>query len=153
MTAKKPDWDVLREAARLLGCATHAAYMCTLRGDVPVGSSKNFEPAIGKMIMEISSFYWSCAVPFERDYDPINSIGVWEREEQEPVFTPEQWAEGGGEDEPIPTERVIYIRTLDGREFRWVNANFIRVPDTTGFKAITGPANFQFKKEFLDKVS
>lgn len=138
------DWKALREAARLIGCAAHAAYMCTLRGDIPAGSSKNFEPQVGRMAMEVSSFYhaFDPAGP-TRGYDPLNAIGVLERIEWEPMASPEKWNDGvedKSEWETPPNEKVHYLRTLDGREFRWVNSMLILVPDTPQFKAINSYA-------------
>ena len=136
----KPDWNELREAVRLIGCATHAAYMCTLRGDIPAGSSDNFKPQVGRLVMECSSFYYAFQQHgFERGYDPLNCIGTLERIASEPLKTPEEWNEGiedKSEWEVPPDESVHYLRTLDGREYRWTNCMFILVPDTPNFKAI-----------------
>lgn len=60
----------------------------------------------------------------------LDGLGYLLRETWEPVvfsdpdFVWDEKAEG----KPHPTERCYYIRTLDGREFRWTNASFISAP-------------------------
>jgi hypothetical protein len=50
----------------------------------------------------------------------IDAVGYLRRVVWEPIA---EW-----DDEPRPTEKVFYIRTLDGREYRWTNADFISAP-------------------------
>lgn len=127
----------LREAARLICCAADAAYMATLRGDVPAGSSENFKPVIGHYVMETGTFGMSASEKMPHLGDPLNNVGMLESITQEPVFTQEQWDEGGdGPDVPIPTETVYNLRLLDGRKFSWRNASMIRVPDSRNFKVM-----------------
>lgn len=42
----------------------------------------------------------------------------------DPDFVWDEAVEG----KPEPTEKCVYIKTLDGREFRWTNASFISCP-------------------------
>lgn len=56
----------------------------------------------------------------------LDSVGFLERIEFEPMSI-DGWDED--EDGPPPLERATYIRTLDGRSFRWVNATFLSFPD------------------------
>ncbi len=129
----------LQEAARLACYSAYAAYMATLRGDVPAWSHKNFEPVVGQPVVEISTMGMWGADPAK--YKPehahlanvLNCIGTLERIAAEPVWTEAEW-KAEGETGPIPTQKVWYIRTLDGREFRWENATFIRVPNTRNFR-------------------
>jgi hypothetical protein len=54
-------------------------------------------------------------------------------------MTPEKWNEGVEDKadwETPSNECVYYLRTLDGREFRWTNSKLILVPDTPQFKAM-----------------
>lgn len=120
----------LRQAARLACFSAYAAYAATLRGDVPVGSYKNFDPVVGHPVVEYAMSRLS-------SMDVLDCIGVLERNLREPRFSQEEWNENGdGPERPIPDEEVWYIRTLDGREVRWTNALFIRVPDSADFRAM-----------------
>lgn len=119
----------LEEAARLVCCSAYAAYMATLRGDVPAGSHKNFDAVVGRTVFEWAMFRMGGRI--------LDCIGVLERMEREPICTPEQWAaDGEDQNEPIPTEMAWHIRTLDGREVRWTNALFILVPDSPEFRVM-----------------
>ena len=134
----------LQQAARLACYSAYAAYMATLRGDVPAGSHKNFEPVVGMPVVEISTIgMWDNLDRYKLDpsrehlRDVLNCIGTLERTANEPLYTPEQWTEmGESEDDPISSQKAWYIRTLDGREFRWENATFIRVPNTHDFRVM-----------------
>ncbi len=68
----------------------------------------------GDWVLEISAGRWR---------DPENALGRLLRLTWEPVRPAEPEL---GETE-APLERIFYIETLDGREFRWHNAHFIRV--------------------------
>lgn len=139
--------EQLRQAAKLLGHSAYAAYMTTLRGDVPAGSSKNFEPCVGQWVMETSAWGMFCAPDAKERYakehshvlDPLNFIGVLGRIVAEPSMSAEQWNEGVEDKndwEPVPTEKVYYIKTLDGRDFNWRNCRFIRIPDSHNFRVM-----------------
>lgn len=117
--------EVLTTVVRLLGHAAHAAYSLAL--STPVGS-KNFNtPKVGDVVMEITTYYWLFDNPPRARHangTPLDAIGVLEEDVREPIKG--EWDEE--DDGPRPTERIFYIRTFDGRRFRWENADVIRVP-------------------------
>lgn len=79
-------------------------------------------PKPGHLVMETSTIYMP-----ERDE---SRFGRLLRKTREPCYSSDEWrAQGGKDEEPIPTESVWYIELPDGREYRWVNADFIRVLD------------------------
>jgi len=85
--------------------------------------------------MEVSTWGMRKSAEHPHIGDPLNCVGMLERVTHEPVFTQEEWNDGGdGPDAPIPTETVYHLRTLDGRQFSWRNARMIRVPDTADFR-------------------
>lgn len=98
----------------------HAARSLTLRGD---GCKRAFEwfqqtPQPGDLVFE------SGAAHRAHRLDPgraLLAVGTLVRIAREPY--PGDWG-----DEPAPLERVYYILGLDGREHRWTNAEFLRVP-------------------------
>ncbi len=60
----------------------------------------------------------------------LDAVGYFLRSAEEPfnISYPEfEWDEKV-EGKPMPKETVYYIRTLDGREFRWHNADFMSAP-------------------------
>jgi hypothetical protein len=133
----------LQEAARLACYSAYAAYTATLRGDVPAGSHKNFDPVVGEPVVEVSTISmwddperYAVREEFAHLRDVLNCIGTLERIAWEPCHTPEEWEELKTEGEEVPKQKAWYIRTLDGREFRWENANFIRVPNTRDFRVM-----------------
>lgn len=112
----------------LLCLTAYKAYLLSL---VPHSQSakvfSDFSKACtpGALVMEVSTIY-------VRANDPIR-IGHLERVTEEPFYTPEQWAELGEKDEPVPLERVWYIKALvSGDTKRWTNADFIRVIGSIG---------------------
>lgn len=56
--------------------------------------------------------------------------------EGDPEFAWDDAVEG----KPHPTEKCVYIRTLDGREFRWTNASFVSAPTEWPMRGI--PSRF-----------
>ena len=74
-------------------------------------------PQPGDWVYEQSSAYMF-PPDFPR-FPAVNKVGVFLRETQEPV---DPWTEP---DEPAPMEKCIYIRLLDGREYRWTNARVV----------------------------
>jgi hypothetical protein len=94
-------------------------------------------PRVGDLVLEVSTIYWEERVG--------TRLGRLERTVREPVFTPEEWAEGGGGTDPIPTEDIWYLTLADGREYRWHNATFIAVPtaiDRHDVEFVSDPAAF-----------
>lgn len=126
--------EQLEHAARLVCSSAYAAYMSTLRGDVPAGSNKNFEAVVGRTVFECMMWRMGKA-------NILDCVGVLERMEREPICAEEQWRDpvngyGAYPHDPVPTEQVWYIRTLDGREVRWTNALFVLVPDSADFRVM-----------------
>jgi len=113
------------EVLSLLCISAYNHYLSTLVGNpaptVRAALDKMSHPQPGDWVIETSTI-WDRA----RDRD---RFGRLLRTAAEPMWTPEQWAEGGGGADPIPLERIFYIRTADGREYRWRNASFIAIPD------------------------
>lgn len=103
--------------ARLIRNASHAAYTLAL-GSARTGVYKKFtDPQPGDFVWESSTAY----IP-ARDW---HAVGRLLRIVQEPMQM--EWNEA--EDGPRPMERVWYIELLDGRESRWTNCEFLKVPD------------------------
>jgi hypothetical protein len=108
----------------LLCISAYNHYLATLVGNptpsVKRAGDRMTSPRVRDWVIETSTIY-------DRARDK-NRIGRLLRVENEPICTAEQWAERGGGIEPVPRERVTYLRTVDGREYRWTNASFIAVP-------------------------
>lgn len=119
--------EELEKLARLIAIGTYNAYSHTLVG---YGAPRIFELSdrlqdiqIGDLIVEITT----CLMPLR---PALDAVGVLLRITQEPVDFGDPdfvWNEEE-EGRPHPTEKCTYIRTLDGREFRWTNASFVSVP-------------------------
>lgn len=136
--------ETLRLAVHLLGCATYTAYIMTLRGDVPFGMSPRFEFEIGDYVMETSTVYYffesldgACEGFKEKvrrmkaeGRSALDCIGRLKAVELTDVFTAEDW---GDPTRPIPQKKIYVLETLDGREFRWENCSFIKVPNSAQF--------------------
>lgn len=110
---------------RLLEVTAYNHYLACLVGNPAPRVAAMYQhltsPQVGDMVLETSTIYDESRVGMR--------FGRLVRVASEPMYTPEEWADGGsGPDEPIPHERVWYIELADGREFRWVNASFIAVP-------------------------
>lgn len=109
--------------AYMLLMAAHTARCLTLHGDsyTPAFNWFQQEPAPGDLVFETGTAH--------RVYrgDPgraLLAVGTLIRTAWEPF--PGDWS-----DEPkVPLERIYYIRGLDGREHRWTNAQFQRVPNS-----------------------
>ena len=85
----------------------------------------------GDLVVEISTVHLGKMRGDDRQWEDrdVRGIGYLLRIAQEPVCTSEEWNEGNEEPEPVPTLTATYLRLLDGREMRWTNAAFVRVPD------------------------
>lgn len=125
---------------RLVGINGYMAYSNTLVGNPAPAISAQYQrtthPFPGDLVLETSTFrHWAS----KENGEPGPALGVLLREVDEPVLSEDEYAalhEAGNyydhKDETyadIPKERVIYVRPLDGSvpEFRWHNADFIRV--------------------------
>ncbi len=78
-------------------------------------------PEPGDLVYERSSSFM--LPPQFPDYPALNKVGHLISIAREPL---PNWVEYD-EDDPNPGERVIYIRTLDGRTYRWTNADVVAI--------------------------
>lgn len=123
---KKTDMEKLAMSIRRFA---YAAYTATLVGKAP-DCTINFnrrmrEPLVGDLVIEISTVYRS------RGTTDLDAVGYLEETTREKVvFTgdPDFVWDADVEGQSHPTEPVTYIRTLDGRRFRWTNASFVALP-------------------------
>lgn len=116
----------LETMAGLIRDAAHAAWSGTLIGTAPRSTMALFErmmaPVVGDWVFERSTVGIQ-----KRDLD---AVGLLEEIAWEPVNFgegAEPWDEAE-QGRPHPTERVWYIRTLDGYRYRWTNADMLAVP-------------------------
>ena len=118
----------LEEIATAFRRLAYNAYYATLVGN-PAKITEDFgnrmkDPMPGDFVIEISTIYRS------KGTGDIDAIGILEEQVREKIqwddsdFVWDEEAEG----QPHPTELITYIRTLDGRRFRWSNASFIALP-------------------------
>lgn len=88
------------------------------------------EPKIDDLVLETSSTP-RIIRGFQTDWHkPEHCLGYFVRKTYEPVPDWNEIEQG----EPAPKELVWYIRAFDGRELRWVNANFITIVPAEGWK-------------------
>lgn len=83
------------------------------------------KPNVGDLVMETTTFRM-------KSRDPREGIGRLVKIAREPFYTRESAKESGYEEgEEIPEETVYYIKLCfdDNREYRWSNANFIKVKE------------------------
>lgn len=117
----------LETLATTLRRAIYNAYLATLVG-TPAETTRRYyerakEPKVGDLVTESTTVY---GMRHENATD-LDGVGILEEVAREkvdfgdPEFVWDEQAEG----RPHPTEKVFYIRTLDGRRFRWVNASFV----------------------------
>ncbi len=117
------------EKAKVVSLLKGAAYQ-TWRATLCAGPQSIRElfeelrnPKPGDLVMETTTHGM-------KKRDPLEGIGRLVSVMQEPMYTQEAWKEAGyDEGEPIPTERIWIIELIfdDGRQFRWRNAQFIKV--------------------------
>lgn len=121
--ACKSHIKALEIAATALRRATYNAHGLALAGSSPnAGRILEFMRTMkpGNMVIETTTV-WG----MRKGMSDLDGIGILIREAVEPVRELVWDIETDG---PLPEERVYYIKTLDGREFRWTNASFIAVP-------------------------
>lgn len=64
-----------------------------------------------------------------RGRSSLDAVGILEEIARERVeFSDPDFVWDETEDGPHPTETIYYIRTMDGRRFRWSNATIIAAP-------------------------
>lgn len=114
------------QVVRMLRWTAHHAYGFTLISGPP--KTKQWfdrlkDPRVGDLVYETTTIHQP-----QHDMDGIGYLlrVEWEKVAwpNDPEFVWDEEAEG----EPHPTEKVWYLRTLDGREARWTNAHMIVVP-------------------------
>lgn len=124
----------LEKLARGIAIMAYNAHGAVLVGDAPqcVHDLRNRlkDIQVGDLVVETTT----CNMDGRRGkkyYRPaLDAVGYLLRITWEPVvwgdpdFVWDEKVEG----EPHPTEKCTYIRTLDGREFRWTNASFVSAP-------------------------
>jgi hypothetical protein len=97
------------------------AWNAVLIGNAPPVTQRYYEATkkleVGSLVVEISTQF--------RD-NHLDAVGFLEKITKEPVFSDEDESWDTDVDGPEPLETCYYIRTLDGRLFRWHNAKFIR---------------------------
>lgn len=118
--------DDLGALATMLRRSIYNAYRATLIGTPPLVTiryqDRSRSPVVGDLVIEASTVYRS------RGTTDLDSVGILEEDCREKVIfsgDPEFVWDEEVEGEPHPTERVFYIRTLDGRRFRWTNATMV----------------------------
>jgi PAS domain-containing protein len=115
----------LSEIAAAMRIAAYNAYACTLIGTPPgivvKAGDRIKNPQRGDWVIETSSIW--------RGQPHIDGIGILDAVEMEPVDfnDPDFVWDEASEGRPHPTERVYYLRTMDGRRFRWTNASIVAV--------------------------
>ena len=120
------DVDYLLE---LIAINAYTAYRNTLIGNPPPAIKRYSErirnPEPGDLVLEITN-------PGARAVDRIGrlkSVGM-ENPPPEEVSKADYDVAEWGRPYPPYEERIWRIETLDGREFRWWNANFIVIPES-----------------------
>jgi len=105
--------------------AVYTAWSNTLIGTDAKSVRDTFDrmknPVVGDWVIEASTIYGGR----NHDSSDLDGVGILEQMDQERVDM--EWDEA--EDGPHPTEQIAYIRTLDGRLFRWSNASILAFPD------------------------
>lgn len=113
--------------ATLMRRSIYNAYCATLIG-TPVLVTKRYSerarsPQVGDLVIESSTVF---GMRHDNASD-LDGIGILEEIAREKVVwgDPDFVWDEDIEGQPHPTERIYYIRTFDGRRFRWENATMI----------------------------
>jgi hypothetical protein len=126
MTALNPkDFDLYR----LIAINAYTAYRNTVVGNPAPAIAEQYarttNPQPGDLVLEVSTIWKQSRYALEAPRAQYPELGFLLRVEMEPF--PRE--EGETEPDDGAREKVWYIQPLDGSvpEYRWVNANFIRV--------------------------
>lgn len=117
----------LKQLATLMRRAIYSAFDATLINNAPPVTRNFFErtrnPKVGDLVIETTTVYGMR----HANATDLDGIGILEEIAWEPVIfgDPDFVWDEKVEGEPHPTEKCFYIRTFDGRRFRWTNANII----------------------------
>lgn len=120
----------LEEIATVMRRSIYNAYSNTLIGNAPQRVTDAYDrmtnPKIGDWVIEASTVYGFRHNPSS----PLDGVGILENVAHEKVDfgDPEFVWDEKEEGRPHPTEKVHYIRTMDGRLFRWTNAMIVAAP-------------------------
>lgn len=121
--------DSVQRLVRLLELSAYKIWDAVLTGNQCQKVREIYEdmqkPQPGDLVIETSTLWGAKMRGTNGKLEPrgIHGIGYLLRITREPTWTPEAWVKECGEeykDEPIPTEKVIYIQLFDGREMRLV---------------------------------
>lgn len=122
----------LEELARVIGLSAYNAEGAALVGDpAPVTEAfykRTQDVRIGDWVVERTTIAMSVS---NTHYRPaLDAVGrlIKITEEKVAFDDPDFVWDEKEEGRPHPTEKCVYIRTLDGREFRWTNASFLSIP-------------------------
>lgn len=123
--------DQLELLARQIVTTVYNSYASTLVGHGPPCvfdlNNRLRDIQVGDLVVETSTALMD-GRNGEKYYRPaLDALGHLIKITWEPVVwsDPEFVWDEEIEGKPHPTEKCVYIRTLDGREFRWTNASFI----------------------------
>jgi hypothetical protein len=137
------DWSDIGRLLRLIAINAYVAYSNTIVGspapEVEAVGKRMTDLQPGDLVIERSTLWKWAKHADEAPCDQYPAIGVLLRIANDPVCTQAELDEmhtngdyfvriGETLDE-IPRERVYYIKPLDGTvpEYRWTNADFIRI--------------------------
>lgn len=117
----------LASIARLIGTSVYNAH-----GAVLVGNPARVTEALYERMKDVRIGDWvveqtTILMPNRSALDAVGRL-IKITQEKVDFGDPNFVWDGAEEGRPHPTETCTYIRTLDGREFRWTNASFISVP-------------------------
>jgi hypothetical protein len=84
-------------------------------------------PQVGDWVIETSTVFMTRPRMRRSPSSDLDGVGILEEIAWENVQFPDPGFVWNEEEEgrPHPTEKIYYIRTLDGRRFRWSNASII----------------------------
>lgn len=124
----------LEKLARGIAMMAYNASGAVLVGKAPQcvhDLRKRFEDIqVGDLIVEITTAGMDGRRGPKYFRPALDAVGYLVKVTWEPVVwgDPDFVWDEAVEGKPEPTEKCIYINTLDGREFRWTNASFVSAP-------------------------
>ncbi len=121
--------ELLARMLRLVEVNAYCVWSAVLCGNQNPRQQRMYERMkdykIGDLVMEISTIWFKGTDSRFDTSRAASRIGVLKNKTREPFPDWDEEEQG----EPSPLEEVHYIETLDGRMFRWTNANFVAIPD------------------------
>lgn len=136
----KTSKEELEQIARAIGISNYLAERAVLVGNPAPVTQGHYERMkdirVGDLIVEKTTILMSiCGKHYRPALDAVGHLVKITQEKivfGDPDFVWNEEEEG----KPHPTETCTYIRTLDGREFRWTNASFLSVPTEYPLRSI-----------------